>query len=244
MTGLSARPSVPPKPAPGLFDYPQQATFGRVLPKNKIYAFGKATRRLQKRFAAEVTQIVWRFKLAPETINLPPGTGVEEIQVFGMELKSGVDEPSEDILNCIDRAIAFPVFFEVTTLAGDRIKVITAYKRPSEADSSKCVVGDYFATEWLSTDTPRSPLPVALNLASLYEQMLRQMMPLEARPGESLQALADRHRIMVTKEREVAKLETQLKREDHFNRKVEINAQLRAVKAEVAALAKNNTDQK
>ena len=25
----------------GLFDYPQQAAFGRVLPKNKVYAFGK-----------------------------------------------------------------------------------------------------------------------------------------------------------------------------------------------------------
>lgn len=237
------RSSTPLKPSQGLFDYPQKAAFGRVLPKSKVYAFGKVTRRLRNLFAAEVNQIVRRFKLAPETINLPSGTGVAEIQVFGLELKTGVEEPSEDILHCIDNAIAFPIFFEVTAPAstGDRLKVVTAYKRPSEADSSKSVVGDYFSSDWLPADTIRSPLPVALNLASLYEHMLRQLMPIEPRPGESLQALADRHRCISIKQRELAKLETQLKRENHFNRKVEINAQVRAVKAEVAALTNRKT---
>jgi hypothetical protein len=237
------RSSSPANSSPGLFDYPQKAAFGRILPKSKVYAFAKATRRLRNLFAAEVTQIVWRFKLAPETINLPAGAGVTEIQIFGVQLKPGVDEPSEDILHCIDNAIAFPIIFEITAPAGtgDRIKVITAYKRPSEADSSKCVVGDYFSTDWLSTDTTRSPLPVALNLAGLYEQMLRQLMSIEARPGESLQALAERHRIMTIKQRELAKLEAQLKREKQFNRKVEINAHLRAVKTEVNALTNKKT---
>lgn len=227
----------------GLFDYPHKAAFGRVLPKSKVYALSKATRRLRDLFAAEVNQIVWRFKLAPETINLTAGVGVTEIQIFSMELKPGVDEPSEDILHCIDKAIAFPIFFEVTAPAdaGDRIKVITAYKHPSEADSSKCVVGDYFSTDWLPTDTARSPLPVALDLAGLYEQMLRQLMPIEARPGESLQALAERHRSMTLKQRELAKLEIQLKREKQFNRKVELNAHLRTVKAEVNALTNRKT---
>ena len=66
-------------------------------------------------------------------------------------------------------------------------------------------------------------------------------MPMEARPGESLQALAERHRSMALKQRELAKLEAQLKREKQFNRKVELNAHLRAVKAEVNALANSRT---
>jgi hypothetical protein len=222
----------------GLFDYPKKAAFGRVLPKNKVYAFGKVTRRLRDLFAAEVNRIVWRFKLAPETINLPAGPGVPEIQIFSVELKPGIDEPNEDILHCIDNAITFPIFFEVTAVAttGERIKVITAYKRPSDADSSKSVVGDYFSTNWLATDTTRSPLPVALNLTGLCEQMLRQFIPIEARPGETLQALAERHRSMTIKQRELQKLEARLKREKQFNRKLELNAHLRKVKAEVDAL--------
>jgi hypothetical protein len=75
-----------------------------------------------------------------------------------------------------------------------------------------------------------------LNLTGLYEQMLRELIPIKARPGESLQALAERHRCTIVKQRELQKLEAQLKREKQFNRKVELNAHLRAVKAEVDAL--------
>jgi hypothetical protein len=227
----------------GLFDYPKQAAFGRVLPKTKVYAFGNVTRRLRDLFAAEVSQIVWRFKLAPETVNLPAGPGVTEIQIFGVDLKPGIAEISEDILSCIDHAISFPIFFEVITPASegsrlrDRVKVIAAYKRPSDADSSAWVVGDYFSTDWLPNDTMRSPLPVSLNLSGLYEQMLHQLMPFDPRPGESLEALAERHSIMAAKKRELRKLETQLGREKQFNRKVELNAQVRTAKAEFDALA-------
>jgi len=226
-----------------LYEFPKQAAFGRVLPKTKVFAFGKVTRRLRDLFAAEVERIVWQFKLAPETVNLPAGTGVNEIQVFGLELKAGIHEPNEDLLRCIDNAIAFPIFFEVTaaTPTTTRIKVVTAFKRPSEADSSKWVVGDYFSTDWLPANTARSPLPVALNLESLYEQMLRSMMPITPRPGESLQSLAERHQLIAVKQRELAKLDQRLKREKQFNRRVDINAQLREVTAQVDALMDGRT---
>lgn len=227
----------------GLFEYPPQAAFGRVLPKSKVFAFGKVSRRLKDLFAAKIDRIEWRFKLAPETTNLPAGPGVTEIQVFGVALKPGVSELAEDILRCIDSAISFPIIFELLAPQpkGDRVKVLSAFKRPSEADSAKWVVGEYFSTGWLPTDTTRSPLPVALNLASLYDQMLRQLMPVAGRPGETLQQLAERHRLLAMKQRELSVIHQQLKREKQFNRRVEINARLRTVKAEVEALTNETT---
>jgi hypothetical protein len=222
----------------GLFDYPRNAAFGRVLPKNKVYAYGQVTRRVRDLFAADVEQIVWRYKLAPETINLSAGPGVAEIQVFGVELKPGVEEAASEILAAIDEAIAFPIIFEVTARRkeGDRLKVVAAYKRPSGADALKWVVGDYFTTGWLPPDIARSPLPVVLSLAGLYEQILRDLMPIAARPGETLDALAERHRLAAAKQRELKKLEAQLGREKQFNRRVEINARVRIVRAELDAL--------
>jgi len=223
----------------GLFDYPQKAAFGRVLPKSKVYTFGKVTRRLRDLFAKDVEQVVWRYKLAPETINLPSGPGVAEIQVFGVELKPGVAKLTLDLLECIDHAIAFPIIFEVTvtTNAVGRIKTVAAFKRPSDADSAKWVVGEYFSTEWMSIDTMRSPLPVALNLTGLYEQMIQQLIPIGVRTGESLQSLAERCHVLAMKKRELQKLEVQLDRERQFNRRVALNSLLRTIKAEVAALA-------
>lgn len=221
----------------GLFDYPQKAAFGRVLPKTKVYAFGKTSRRVRDLFVEEIHQIVWQFKLAPETTNLPAGPGVNEIQVFSLELKPGIEQPSESLLRCIDNAIAFPIFYEAVGQGDSRqVKVIAAYKRPSEADFAKWVVGEYFSTDWQPKSTSRSPLPVALNLAGLYEQMLRQLIPLPLRPGETLQALVARSEAAASKRRECETLEAQLKRAKQFNRKVEINAQLRTARSEYDSL--------
>lgn len=218
-----------------LFIYPPQAAFEKVLPKNKIYAHAKPSRRLQQRFTDEVAQIVWKYKLAPETIRIPARAGIEEIQVFGVTLKAAAeDEFTEDVLRCIDKAIGFPILFEVG--AADRVRAVAAYKRPSKADSAKWVVGDYFMSAWLPADTPRSPLPVALDLASLYGQLLRRLMPYPPREGESLKDHAERLDRIRSLQREHAKLETRLNREKQFNRKVEINAEARALQTQIDAL--------
>lgn len=215
-----------------LFEYPIAATFGRVLPKNKIYLHAKPTRRVQRLITSEVAQIVWKYKLAQETIRLAAQPSVPEIQVFIVTLK---DESAkglhEDVLRCIDRAIGFPIIFEV--VAGNRVQAAAAYKRPSEADSAKWVVGDYLVSDWLASDATRSPLPVALNLGVLYGEMLRRLMPVPARAEESLREQAERVAQIHLLERERAKLDTQLSREKQFNRKVEINAEIRRVQREI-----------
>ena len=80
------------------------------------------------------------------------------------------------------------------------------------------------------------PLPVAVDLARLYEQILRQLAPIPAREGESISALAERQRQIASKQRECQRLEGRLHREKQFNRKIELNQQLRALKAELDAL--------
>ena len=93
---------------PAFISYPKQATFGRNLPKNKIYENSGANTRLKDLFVGQVEQIVWQYKLAPETINLPARPGVPEIQVFAIQLKT--PDLNLDVLRCIDGAVQFPSF--------------------------------------------------------------------------------------------------------------------------------------
>lgn len=216
-----------------LFEFPAKAAFGRALPKEKIYAHTKPSRALRDRFVSQVSRIVWQYKLAPETTNLPARPGVPEIQIFDVILKNG--ELSEDVLRCIDKAIPFPIFFRL--VFEDRVKVISAYKRPSDADSAKWVVDGYFETEWLPADAERSTLPVALDLAGLYEQMLRQLMPLSPRSGETLKAQVERLGWVRVKQKDCQKMESRLQTEKQFNRKVEINSQLRTLRKELEELS-------
>ena len=215
-----------------LIAYPKQAAFGRVLPKNKIYEHSGANTRLKDLFVKQVEQIVWQYKLAPETLHLPARPGVPEIQIFSIQLKTS--ELHGDVLRCIDGAIPFPIVFELTF--DGRTQVTAAYKRPNEADASRWVLSDYFASGWLPTDSERTAMPVALHLGGLYEQQLHRLMPWPARPQETLAELVARVEQAQAKQRELNKTQARLAKEKQFNRKVEINATLRQLTHELQGL--------
>lgn len=221
-----------------LFAYPKKAEFGRVLPKNKIYEHSGANTRLKDLFVEQVEQIVWRYKLAPETINLAAKPGVQEIQVFAIQLKMA--ELHRDVLQCIDSAVQFPIIFELTQGQGAeaRTQVVAAYKRPSEADSSLWVCSEYFESGWMPSTVERAALPLALDLGGLYEQLLIRLVPIAPRTHEPLRDLIDRTEAVKAKTREVAKTEARLAKEKQFNRKVEINSTLRKLKTELEQLSR------
>lgn len=219
---------------PALITYPAQAAFGRVLPKNKIYEHAEANTRLKDLFVKQVEQIVWAFKLAPETLHLPERPGVPEIQVFSLQLKT--PELHRDVLHSIDGAIPFPIVFELAYEG--KTQVIAAYKRPNESDPSRWVLSDYFATDWLPVGCQRSVMPVALHMGGLYEQLLHRLIPLPARPQEALAALVARVEQAQAKQRELGKATVRLEKEKQFNRKVEINATVRKLKSELESLSR------
>lgn len=217
---------------PAWIGYPSQAAFGRPLPKTKIYEHSKVNTQLKDLFVKEVEQIVWQYKLAPETVNLPARPPVQEIQVFSLKLKTS--ELNLAVLRAIDGAVPFPILFELNFES--RAQVVACYKRPSQVDASRWVTSAYFSSPWLPCDTPRVPLPLALDLASLYEQLLHRLVPVAPRPQEPMDALIERLERVAALQREVERTRTRMGREKQFNRKVEINATLRSLNTELEQL--------
>ncbi len=212
--------------------YPKQAAFGRVLPKNKIYEHSGAKPAVREMFVRQVEQIVWQFKLAPETINLASKPAVPEIQIFSIQLKT--PSLNHDVLRCIDGVVQFPIIFELTFES--KTQVVAAFKRPSDSDSNRRVVSEYFSTQWMPTDSIRVAMPLALDLGVLYEQLLQRLIPIPSRENETLAELVMRVELLRLKENEVKKKAGKLAKEKQFNRKVEINAQLREIQQELEKL--------
>lgn len=222
-----------------MFIYPKQAEFNRVVPKGKIYEHAKASKRLKQLFVDQVEEIIWKYKLSPETINLPASGSVHEIQVFEIQLRT--TKFDSGLLDTIDKAIPFPLAFQLVGEA--KTSFAAAYKRPSEADSSKWVTERLFVTPFYSTPFKEQPLPVALNLAILYEHMVRAHIPLAARSGEGLAEQVVRFNELEVKKRAKEQLESRLSQEKQFNRKVQLNAQLRNIDNELTALLGNHDKQ-
>lgn len=215
-----------------LFAYPTNAAFGRVLPKSKIYERSQPTTAVKELFVRQIEQIVWQYKLAPETINVQGTTIVPEIQIFRITLKTGELKP--EALRCIDQAIPFPLVFELCHEG--KVKSIAAYKRPSAADAAN--ISPYFAADWLPEDTPRHPLPVVFDLETLYAQLLAPLLPYPPRQGESLQAQVDRMDQIGQLQRELERCEARLAKEKQFNRKVAMNAEKRELNGQLKDLTR------
>jgi hypothetical protein len=214
-----------------LYHYPPQTALKRVIPKTRIFTGATASTALRDRFAREVDQILWAHKLAPETLNLPATKSVPEIQVIHLTPKG--DSIHDDILRAIDRAIPFPLIFEIHH--GTQVEPAAAYRRPSDADRAKWVIHDPLRGTPTAT---RAPLPVAVNMGALYERMLAPLIPVTAQAGEDVETRLARAAAIRAKEKEINALQTKMQRETQFNIKLTLHGQLAEAQAAFEHLKK------
>jgi len=209
---------------PALFRWPTAARFGRVVPKTKFYEHASASTALRERFVTDVQRITWAYKLADETIHLRGDATVPEIQVFTIDAKG--DDVGDSVLTAIDKAVLFPIIFEVHSGTGEcaRTRMTAAHKRLGGTTPR---LSGYFSTGWQDADAARVPLPPAIDLPSLYAALLASILPIAARPGETVSAAIGRMEEARRLEREITALEQHLRTEPQFNRKVEVRRRLR-----------------
>ena len=154
-----------------LYHYPSTAKVDKIIPKNKLYQRGSANHRIERLFVEQVESIRWAYKLSPHTINLNDSETIKEIQIFS--IVSRVERLDTEVLQFIDKLIPSPIIFEI--VFEDKIKVIENYKRQSQADSQKFVLGKYYATDWQDL-TQREDLPIVFGIADLYEYFIEQLL--------------------------------------------------------------------
>jgi hypothetical protein len=198
----------------------------------RIYDKAKLSKAVKVKFVSQINEIVWKYKLSPETINLPARDGFTEIQVFEISLRE--PESDSDVLFAIDKAIPYPILYRL--LYEGREKRVAAYKRPAADTSGKWLTETYFETDWADDVVPVKPLPVALDLKGLYEQILFTYIDLPPRPDENLELLVERVKMIRKCRRDLQALETKMSSEKQFNRKVELNAQVREMQSVLNSL--------
>ena len=221
-----------------LYKFPQQAKVDRLIPKNKFYEQGKANTKIEQLFVNQVENIRWAYKLASSTIHLQDQEDLKEIQIF--RVKSRVEDLDVSILSFIDKLILTPIIFEV--VYQDKVKVVATYKRLNQADKTKAVIGQYYASEWLE-DRDRVELPLYLKLADLYEHFIAQILPIALSQDQenddesvSIELKLQRAQQLESLQKQLDKLKSKLRTEKQFNRKVELNKHIHALESDLNKL--------
>ena len=218
-----------------LYQFPQQAKVNQLIPKNKFYEQGKANTKIEQLFVDQVENIRWAYKLASSTIHLQDQEDLKEIQIF--RVKSRVKDLDVSILSFIDKLILTPIIFEV--VYQDKVKVVASYKRLSQADKTKAVIGQYYASEWL-VDHNRVELPLYLKLADLYEHFIAQILPIASSKdlenddeSVSIELQLQKAQQLESLQKQFDQLQSKLRNERQFNRRVELNKQLQNLQLQI-----------
>lgn len=216
-----------------LYRWPAAAKFDRRVPKEKFYGHGTVTPAVREKFVAEVQRITWAYKLAETTINLAGSTAVPEIQIFEIDAKCR--DVTESVLTSIDKAIPFPIIFEINRDDGETrsTRMVAAHK---QLGSGAPRIGAYYTTCWQSVRIERQALPASITLHALYTALLDPLTPVAARPGEDVSEVAARLDTVRKLEREIATLQRKIRTEPQFNRKVELRRALKTKQAELTVL--------
>ena len=221
-----------------LYKFPLQAKVDRLIPKNKFYEQGKANTKIEQLFVDQVENIRWAYKLAASTINLQDQEDLKEIQIF--RVKSRVEDLDVSILSFIDKLIQTPIIFEV--VYQDKVKVVATYKRLNQADKTKVVIGQYYASDWLDSED-RTELPIYLKLADLYEHFIAELLPTSSNDDQentdepiSIEDKLLKAQQLESLQKQLNKLKSKLKSEKQFNRKVELNKQLQVLESDLRKL--------
>ena len=53
------------------YQFPTNARFGRKLTKEKIYQYASPTNAVKQKFVQQIDKMIWQYKLASNTVNLP-----------------------------------------------------------------------------------------------------------------------------------------------------------------------------
>lgn len=210
---------------------PQSTEFNKRIPKQKFYEHITVSPALKKSFVDQIRMIYWRNKVAATTVNLAPGTIVDEVEVFEIKLNSA--SLDEAVLRQIDREISYHIIF-LLEYEG-KLQAWTAYKEKMPAANAVFKVGKYYHTEWMT----EAELPIridGLNLDAVYENFVRQIAgdALKADSGESLKASVERDEKKKQLEKQIAVLENKMRREKQLNRQMEMNASIKKLRNELS----------
>ena len=211
---------------------PKSTEFNRRIPKQKFYENISVSPTLKRVFIDQIKVIYWRNKVATTTMNLAAGDTVTELEVF--EIKLNGQQLDESVLRQIDKEIPYHILFLLEY--DGKYQAWTAYKEAAASGSNAFKVGTYYHTDWL----PETELPLkveGLSVDKVYENFVRQIAgdALRSEEGktESLKESVERDNRRQELEKQVAALQTKVRREKQLNKQVQLNAELKKLKNEL-----------
>lgn len=197
-----------------MIDLPKSCIVNKEIPKKIFYEKG-ISKQAKLVFTTVLEKIVWFYKISENTLNIVKSENIEEIHILILELKE------KRFLKIIIR--------EITKLIPYKLLFVIKYKEEFWYGMEE---EEIYFSEWnkeINFDFSKKKLD------EIYESMIKSILN-EENNEENLETLLERKRKIDILKKKEKLTEKKMKSEPQFNRKVELNQELRKLTQELEEL--------
>ena len=202
-----------------MFELPKECFVNKFIPKKTFYERVNISTSLKQELIDKIEKITWLYKVSESKVNVPKTENVEEIELFKLELKEKYN--SKNVIKIITKEIPYPILFLISF--------------NSEFQYAIKYEDEIYFSDW-NIDVKFDFLD--FNLEKVYENIIRRITNIE-KTNKDIEVELSKIQEMEKIEKEIERLNGQLKKEQQFNRKVELNKKILELNNEKEAI-KNN----
>ena len=216
-----------------MLNFPKSTEFGKKIPKEKIYSRLEMKTAMKRYFIEDIEQIVWRYKLAPSTLNVSAGINVLEIDVLEINLKR--KDYAQTVFEFIDKNLPHHTVFMLS--CGSEVQLLINYKEAIENRAGKFKITANYKTDWKPLDQIQLTID-GLNMDKVYESFVAQVAgtKLKVEAHETVKDAILQAQLKLMLEKEINALESKLYNEKQFNVQLKISTQLKELKNQLSEL--------
>lgn len=205
--------------------FPSKSQVNIKVPKKSFYENLTVNTANKRIFIDQINAIYWRYKLTADTLAVAPSEMIDEIEIFEIELTTKNFDSS--ILRLIDRGIPYHTLFILTHEEESQLWI--AYKEKTSGDTLS--VGSYYHTDFVPSESINLSAG-GLSLDEVYANLFYAISGLQKDCSKSLKDVITEYEKRQKLEKEISRLEKQLRKETQPKKKFELHQQIQKLKGE------------
>lgn len=217
---------------------PDSCFIGNTIYKKLFYENADLSGSDKALFTEGISKITWLYCLKPETINIQPykddTRDYPEVEVIEVEVTK--DYKLKRIAEIIMRTIPYPML--LIFKLQDKIQLYVAHQRVNQSDSSKNTIEEFISTDWLCSDCALfARLDIKqmrfTNFFTLYSDIIDaiSIYNVSTIMPDNTPITGSEARLLSAEiqniEQQITALRAKIKSETQFNRKMELNIEIK-----------------
>ena len=203
--------------------FSEKTKLNKIMPKAKFIKLAELSTAVRNEFNNNVDRLRLANILRQDTINIPKGKTVVEINVFEFQIKEKI--VSDNLIKEIDSAIPNHIIF--LFVCNDMAQIAISYKEKLTTSNRNKVIKIY-KTDWINIESLSLDVN-GLDLDAVYNNFITQISAgkIETNEEISIKDAVEKSVEIEKLQRKIEQLKNKIKREPQFNKQLEMKKDLK-----------------